>query len=249
MTVAGLTLPPGADVLDASGRGGTGNVIVAYRHADPPRVLKIYRTRRSRLREALGDFAHRFLEGKRGATATARCATERLLIDAWTRAGFEVVRRLDLPPPPGLEHPSNWLALATGPTLRDVLQDAGVPVSRKQDLLRRLGRECARRHQVALETGNRRLLHERGHVAHVFVEGDRLVVFDLENAYRDDYPVARAAARELTGFARSLASLRDAVPAQRALMQGYREGATLDRLLASGLRGPRADLLRRLASL
>ena len=45
--------------------------------------LKVYRARRSRLREALKDFSERVLEGKRGARATIRCATERINTDPY----------------------------------------------------------------------------------------------------------------------------------------------------------------------
>jgi hypothetical protein len=255
MMFRGLRLPPGAEILCADGRGGTGNITLVFRGEDPPRVLKIYRIRRSRFREALGGFAHRFIEGKCGVSPAVRCETERLAIALWAREGFAVVPRLDLPPPAEVRAPCNWLAFVAAPTLQDVLADPAIPAAAKAEQVRRLAAECARRHRRALELNEPLLLHERGHVGHVFAEGDRLVFFDLENGFRAGYPPLRAIARELAGTARSI--LR-ADPAHAELLlaafaAGYPDRDLLERAVREGQRGmplarqrERAALLRRL---
>ncbi len=254
MIFRGLRLPPGAEVLCADGRGGTGNVTLVFRGEHPPRVLKIYRTRRSAVHEALGGLAHRFLEGKRGASPAARCETERLAIACWEREGFPVVPRLDLPPPPDLGAPCNWLAYVDAPTLQQVLRRPP-PGADPAALVTQLGADCARRHRRALEKNEPLLVHERGLAGHVFVTAGALVWFDLENGFQPGYPLRRALARELAGLARSLR--RDA-PGQAAdllaaLARGYGDRALLQELaqatdhgLPTSRRRERVDLLRQL---
>jgi len=98
--------PAGAEILQAGGRGGTGNVLFVFRSEQPPVVLKVYRTRRSRSNELLKNFSERNLEGKRGATAAIRQATEKLSIDLWSREGFDVVPRVEKPLPAGITLPA-----------------------------------------------------------------------------------------------------------------------------------------------
>ena len=258
MILRGLHLPPGGEVLCADGRGGTGNLTLVYREPAPPRVLKIYRTRRSALSEALGGLAHRVIEGKRGASAAARCRTERLAIAAWADAGCAVVGRLDLPPPAELAAPSNWLEYVPAPTLQAVLAGTAPAAAAPVDLLRRLGADCAQRHRIALARREPLLVHERALAGHVFVVGARLVWFDLENGFRPDYPLRRALARELAGLARSLLRLAPA-PAVgddwlRALVAGYADRSLLHELVHAGAAGlplarqrARVALLQRLA--
>ena len=241
MILHGLRLPPGGEVLCADGRGGTGNITLVYRDGAAPRVLKIYRTRRSALSEALGGLSHRFIEGKRGASAAARCATERLAIAAWADAGCAVVGRLDLPPPAELSAPSNWLEYVAAPTLQAVLAGTASDAADPAELLRRLGADCAQRHRRALARQEPLLVHERALAGHVFVAGDRLVWFDLENGFRPDYPLPRALARELAGLARSLLRIAPA-PATgdgwlRAFVAGYADRALLDELVKAGAAG------------
>jgi hypothetical protein len=217
------TPPPGAEVLQAGGRGGTGNFLYLFRNETPPVVLKVYRYRRSRFRECLKDFSERVLEGKRGATAAIRCATEKLSLDLWAREGFDVIQRVERPLPAGVTSPALWLAYYKAANLRDVLADPGRGLEAKLPLCEALGAALSRRHTRAVELQEPLLIHEHGSVNHFFVTGNRLIAFDLEHGFKPGFPLIEAITRELAGVAQSLArtNLAAADRFLSALVAGY----------------------------
>ena len=233
------TPPEGAEILQAGGRGGTGNVLYLFRHTKPPLVLKVYRTRRSRLNEFLKNFSERNLEGKLGATAAIRHATEKRSIDLWSREGFDVVQRLERPLPAGLSLPALWLVYCPESVLWEVLRDRHLAVAMKLPLVGELGRSLSRRHTRAVELNEPLLVHEHGQVKHFFVQGDRLIAFDMEHGFKPGYPVVRAVARELSGIVYSLVRTDEAVAGQflRALAAGYANKTLLRQAVNEVTRG------------
>lgn len=232
-------IPEGAEILQAGGRGGTGNVLYVFRNAQPPVVLKVYRTRRSHLNEFLKNFSERNLEGKRGATAAIRQATEKLCIDLWSREGFDVVQRVERPLPAGLTLPALWLVYCDEPVLWDVLTDRHRAVATKLPLIESLGSSLSRRHTRAVELNEPLLVHEHGHIKHFFVQGERLIAFDLEHGFKPGYPVIKAVARELSGIAYSLVRADEKVAEQflGAFASGYRNKALLNQAIAEVAHG------------
>lgn len=233
------TPPAGAEILQAGGRGGTGNILYVFRNEKPPVVLKVYRTRRSRLNEFLKNFSERSLEGKRGATTAIRQATEKLSIDLWSREGFDVVQRVERPVPAGITLPALWLVYCTEPVLWDVLSSRQRGLATKLPLVEALGGTLSRRHTRALELNEPLLVHEHGHIKHFFVQGERLIAFDLEHGYRPGYPVIKAVARELSGIAYSLVRADEAAADQflRSFTNGYANKALLNQAIAEVTRG------------
>lgn len=234
------TIPPeGAEILQAGGRGGTGNVLYVFRNAQPPVVLKVYRTRRSRLNEFLKNFSERNLEGKRGATAAIRRATEKLSIELWSREGFDVVQRTERPMPAGITLPALWLAYYVEPVLWDVLSHRHGAVATKLPLVESLGRSLSRRHTRALGSSEPLLVHEHGHIKHFFVQGHRLIAFDLEHGFKPRYPVIKAVARELSGIAYSLVRADETAAEQflGAFAAGYANKGLLKQAIAEATRG------------
>jgi hypothetical protein len=231
--------PEGAEILQAGGRGGTGNVLYLFRNLQPPLVLKVYLTRRSRLKEFLKNFSERMLEGKRGATAAIRCATEQLNTDLWTREGFDVVQRSERSLPTGFTPPALWLAYCPGPILSEVLADRQRSMEGKLKLVRALGVSVSRRHTRALELNEPLLAHEHGHIKHFFVQGERLIAFDLEHGFKPGYPVLKAVAREISGIACSLVRSDQAAADQllRAFAAGYANRPVLEQAIAQMTRG------------
>jgi hypothetical protein len=231
--------PEGAEILQAGGRGGTGNVLYLFRNEKPPVVLKVYRTRRSRWNEFLKDFSERHLEGKRGATAAIRRATEKLATDLWSREGFDVVPRVEKSVPAGITPLALWLVYCAEPVLWDVLADRQRALEAKLSLIEALGRTLSRRHTRALELNEPLLVHEHGHIKHFFVRGERLIAFDLEHGFKPGYPVLKAVAREVTGIAYSLirADKAAAEPFLRAFAAGYANKPLLKQAIAEVTRG------------
>jgi len=214
MKLPNPTPPAGAEVLQAGGRGGTGNVLYYFSREQPPLVLKVYRFRRSRWGEFWKDISERVFEGKRGATAATRCATERLILDLWAREGFDVIRPVERPLPDGVEMPALWLTWCGAPVLSEVLADPGRPQAERLAWVERLGQSLSRRHSRAVELDEPLLVHEHGQIKHFFAQGGRLVAFDMEHGYKPSYPLVRAVARELAGGACSLARTDDSAEDQ-----------------------------------
>jgi len=231
--------PEGAEILQAGGRGGTGNVLFLFRNEQPPLVLKVYRTRRSRLNEFLKDFSEQHLEGKRGATAAVRQATEKLSIELWSREGFDVVPRVERPVPAGITLPALWLVYCTGPVLWDVLADHQQAVETKLPLIESLGRVLSQRHSRAVRLNEPLLVHEHGHVKHFFIQGERLIAFDLEHGFKPGYPVLKAVARELAGIAYSLARADGQAAEEylRAFAAGYANRKLMKQAIGEVTRG------------
>ncbi|MBE0541193.1 MAG: hypothetical protein IH623_07390 [Verrucomicrobia bacterium] len=199
------TPPGGAKILQSGGRGGTGNILYVFPNEQPPLVLKVFRPRRSRFREFLKNFSERVLEGKRGATAAIRCATEKLNLELWTREGFEVVKPVARALPAGLMLPALWLLHCDAPLLWEVLADFTRSLETRLPLVELLGLSLSSRHTRAVELQEPLLIHEHGHIKHFFIREGRLVAFDLEHGFKPGYPVVKAVARELAGITTSLA--------------------------------------------
>ena len=190
----------------------------------PTRVLKIYRRRRSRLREVLGRFSHACIERKRGTHPHERWETERTAIAIWAREGFRVPRILDDAPPVDVDGPSLWLERVDGQTFFWLTHDPKISLGRKQELAARLGRDHSRRHRRARELGEIRLLHEHPTTKHVLVSNDELVTIDHEGGFAADYPLTLAIAFEVAGFLRPLwtgETLCLDAPLPAAYLQGY----------------------------
>jgi hypothetical protein len=232
-------IPDGATVLAADGKSGTGNVLLLYGELKPPRVLKVYRTRRSLFREALRSFSQVVLEGKQGSSPAARCATETHMQQAWKGAGLEVIDVLPEPLPEEVTDPALWLEYLPCPDLQTVLNDPSTAPLRRKELLTKLGRETCKREKLALQSRDPFLLHEHATLNHFFVDADRLVAFDMENGYRGGFPVLEALSQELSTMLRSISRL-DPETAEvdlSAFLQGYEDKELLKRILDHGIRG------------
>jgi hypothetical protein len=231
--------PAGAEVLQAGGRGGTGNVLYFFPREQPPLVLKVYRPRRSRWNEFWKDISERVFEGKRGATAAIRCATERLILDLWAREGFDVIRRVERPLPGGGRMPALWLAYCQAPVLSELLANPDGPLEGKLRWVELLGQSLSRRHSRAAELHEPLLVHEHGQIKHFFAQGTRLVAFDMEHGYRPGYPVVRAVARELAGIACSLARADDRAGDQylRVFAASYENRSLAKEAVREAIRG------------
>ena len=227
------TPPPGAEILQAGGRGGTGNLLYVFRNETPPLLLKVYRCRRSLLRESLKNFSERVMEGKRGATAAIRYATEKLNLDLWAREGFDVVQRVERPLSAGIAPPALWITYYDAPHLGEVLADSSRTIEARLALCNQLGAALSRRHTRAVELKEPLLIHEHGNVKHFLVAGNRLIAFDLEHGYKPGFPVIEAIAREISGVAQSMAR-SDASNAGR-LLSSFAAGYANKELLGQAI--------------
>ncbi len=227
----------GGRLLKGGGRDGRSNSVWLVGDA----VLKLYRRRRSWLREVAGEAAAWFFHRKRGVSVGVRHETERRSLAIWRGNGFDVPATLDRPLPEGVAPPALWMEYCPGPLLFDAVEPGR---------LERLGAAMDRRHALALETREPLLVHEKGTLKHVIVCGDRLVTFDFEQGFRRSFPMLEALAEEVAGYLRSLAQATEESKVQspeskvgsfedgvKAFLRGYSDMARLRRIAEWGTRG------------
>jgi tRNA A-37 threonylcarbamoyl transferase component Bud32 len=239
-------LPPAdAEVLQDSDARGRGNALWLFR-SPTPRLLKLYRPRRSPFVEALSEHLTQAVQGISGVRADVRMRNEQRGLALWAREGFDVVRVLDLPLPEGIDGPALWLEYVEAPLLKSVLRDPGVTWAAKAQWIERYGANLGARHERAAAKGELGLVHEHAGLIHVFARGERLVHFDLEGAFCSGTPIREALAQELSTALRSLAksTLERFEPALDAFIAGY---ARRELLREAAHWGAHGRSLRRLA--
>jgi hypothetical protein len=199
-------------------------------------ILKLHRRRKGRAR-SLGRWLGTALLARKTATdAISRCRTEERLLRSWREAGLDV---------PAVHDPAE-MGMAPGPALLledlrgDVLQDllTLLPADQRADVLRRLGAAWSARHRLALERSEPAFIMEHASLAHVMVMGERLVTFDLEQAWRPGQPVLPLLAKELAASLRSLAKTvgeQDFARDLGHLVQGYGAPEQLGAIVQEGL--------------
>jgi len=147
--------------------------------------------------------------GKSSTRAAARRATEARLLRLWREAGLAVPADLSAVHPDLANARTLVLEDVPGPLLSEALADPALAEARRDELLRRFARACRERHDLALARGEAGLIQEHGTVQHVIVSGQRLVTFDLENAFLRRRDLRPLLAKELASVLRSLARLGD----------------------------------------
>ncbi|MHC4605361.1 MAG: hypothetical protein ACYTAF_00305 [Planctomycetota bacterium] len=191
-------------VLKEADHATRGNRVLLYGEGGGARVLKIFRRRRSALREFLGEMAARIVHRKRGVDVRSRFETERAALEVWRRHGFDVLRTFDEPLPDGVRHDAIWYEYCPGRRLSEILADGTVAWEEKAALLRRLGSETDRRHGAALEHAEPLLVQEYGSIKHFLVWKERLIAFDFEGGYGPRFPLQEALAGEVSDTLKSV---------------------------------------------
>lgn len=235
---------PGGRLLEGPSARGGGNLLFVVETEAGPRLLKLYRRRRSRWRGPWRTLGH-WLEGKRGVGPAARARTERELLALWHGHGIDVPRLHDDPLPPGVDGPGAWMAYCPGPTLEDEVARQGAGAA---ELVRSYAQDLATRHDLARDHRDVRLVHEHPGIVHVLLHADRRVSFDLEGAWRSARFLERALVEEVAGVVRSICkAAQDAWPQLiSAFAAGYGRPETLRGIIRRGTRGGVRARLRRL---
>ncbi|MBL4844838.1 MAG: hypothetical protein JKY65_04860 [Planctomycetes bacterium] len=198
-----LSLPPDLTLLSGDLSNPLGNLVL--RQVDPPRVLKVYRRRRSKARTWMSLFSGVFVERKRPIDATSRQQIERDCLELWTREGYRTPHVLEGPKPTWIEAPYLWIEDTPGQRLLFALAEPEIPRARKEAWLQQVARETLARQRRALELSEPLLIPEHPTFKHILVHGhDDLVTIDLENAFRPGYPLLYAIAYELASLLRSI---------------------------------------------
>jgi tRNA A-37 threonylcarbamoyl transferase component Bud32 len=189
--------------LDGSKRGSGMNATWRIRLGDSSAILKTYDSRRGPVQSILTQIGNR-MSGLTSYDPESRCRTERECLLLWHEAGFQVPKLVSFKP--GIPLPTPFVAMEEvhGRLLLDVLADTSIEMEQRASLLRRFVVEWGRRHAAAVRSGDRRLVQKHGTFAHVFVDGDRFVTFDLEVAHCGRRPIPVCVGKEIICYLRSL---------------------------------------------
>lgn len=207
--VVPMDLLPGmnASCLDRSHRGSGDHGVFLIKTPQKQWVVKCYDHKRGRIQRLLGRWEN-FFTGRSALDPASRFYTEKETLRTWRKYGFDVFQEPDDLPPISIDFPHLVFEYVSGQTLKEYFLDPAIKKADKLTLLKRFVPEWSRRHRLALDTANRRLIQERATFQHVFMSAvdNRLIYFDFEIVYTSRHSLQGIIAREIAGYLRSLYS-------------------------------------------
>lgn len=205
--VVPMDLLPGMEAicLDRSHRGSGNHGVFLIQTPQKKWVVKCYDHKRGRVQRLLSRWEN-FFAGRSAFDPESRFHTEKQTLRTWREYGFDVFQEPNALPPITIDFPHLVFEYVSGRTLKDYFLDTAIQKADKLKMLKRFVPEWSRRHRLALETGNRRLIQERATFQHVFLSAadDRLIHFDFEIVYTSRHSLKGIIAREIAGYLRSL---------------------------------------------
>ncbi len=147
------------------------------------------------------------------------------MLACWREAGIDVPRELSAEHPDLAGRRSLVLEFLEGPLLLQLLKPkAKTPAAQRDQLLRRFGSDWRARHDLAVQRADPAFIQEHGSLAHVLVQGERFVTFDLEQGFRSRGSVLPVLAKEVADTLRTLMGRGDPasfLPDLASLVSGY----------------------------
>ena len=166
-------------------------------------VLKVYYGSRGwplYLKKTLGNA----ITGRSSHMPRTRWRTETEVIGLWVKHGFRCFRMIPQVTVEGLPREGYMVYEWTpGRHFRDWFQDGKVPLEERLETWRRWVPEWHRRHRLAVETGDPRLIHENGDVKHVMLWEGGFVYFYFEMTFLSRR-VRMLVGREIVTYMRSV---------------------------------------------
>ncbi len=237
------------EVLARSARGDGRHLVLKISLHGVPAVLKLYGRKRDWLKDTLRDIGHRWLLGKTGMTARARWTTERETLALWRRHGFDVPAELQLPLPAAVPPMRLLSVFVPGKPLYLAIEHETLPLAEKERLIAWLAADWGRRHTLALQLVEPRLVQSHAMLAHVFHvapgaeapdSAERLVTFDFEVAWARRSALPRLVSLEIAQLFDSIARwapVDHIGPLIAAFARGYPDRARLARVVEDVQRG------------
>jgi hypothetical protein len=170
-------------------------------------VLKVYYgTRRlpEYIAKSLGNV---LINNQTSFMPLARWKTEYEALNLWRQAGFRVFDTYDDVVVEGCVPDKGWrlFEYVDRPRFVNYFADQKVPLPERLDMWKRFLPVWHRRHQLAIERREPRLIHENGDLKHVMImEDGRFLFFDFEMVYRSRRKVKDLVAREILAYLKSL---------------------------------------------
>ena len=170
-------------------------------------VLKVYLGSRTWFEYFLKSCGNLLVCNQTSYMPRARRRTELECLKLWRDAGFRVFNVYENVRVEGID-PSLWALYeyVARPKLVDMLGQKEVPLERRLALWRDFLPVWHRRHALAIERAEPRLVHENGDLKHVMLmEDGSFLMFDFEMVFRSRRRVKEFVAREILAFLKSLA--------------------------------------------
>lgn len=216
-------------------------------------VLKVYHGSRDRLETWRKSFENVVLAGQTSYLPRTRRRVERECLALWRQHGFRVYDTYEdvLVEAPGCPPEGYTLfEYRSGPKLVEVLCDARRGEDERLAIFRRFLGEWGRRHELAIDQREPRLVHENGDGKHVLVLDEGFLWFDFEMIWRSRSSVPWQVSHEIVQYlwflSKSVPQLRDRLLEECAA--GYPKTDRLRDACAAFLEGPRRALDRNLRS-
>ena len=170
-------------------------------------VLKLYYGSRSWMRYLTGTISN-YAEGQTSFMPRARRSNELKCLDIWREAGFRVFGTYDDVVVKGLP-PDGYLLFEYIPGLKfsAYFGDDSILLEHRLDTYRRFLVEWHRRHDLAVQGSEPRLVHENGDMKHVMMVGDDFLYFDFEMTYRSGRHIKDYVTREILAYLKSLGKI------------------------------------------
>jgi len=171
-------------------------------------VLKIYYGDRNLFQYVSKTLGNVLVNNQTSFMPLARWRTEYECINLWREAGFRVFATYDDVQVEGRSVPARGWRLfeyVDRPRFVEYFADGSVPVEERLETWERFLPEWHRRHALALEKKEPRLVHENGDLKHVMImEDGRFLYFDFEMCYRSPRRTREFVAREILAYLKSL---------------------------------------------
>lgn len=181
-----------------------GNYLYKVPFRDGHAVLKVYFGSRGPIGRVYKSIANVFLYGQTSYLAYTRRRIEKECLELWAKHGFRtfgVYENVEVEAPGAPK--DGWLLLEYVDTIKiwQVLSDEERPLEERLALWRRFLGEYGRRHDLAVELREPRLVHENGDGKHVMIlEDGSFLWFDFEMVYRSRRKVRWLVAHEIVQY-------------------------------------------------
>ena len=183
-----------------------GNFLYKVPYRDGWAVLKVYYGSRTTLQYVTKTLGNVLVCNQTSFMPKGRLRTEAACLKLWREAGFRVFMTY-----PGIRVeglPEGGYALfeyVDRPRFVNYFNDESVPLDERLDTWRRFLPVWHRRHALAIERREPRLIHENGDMKHVYImEDGEFLFFDFEMVFRSRRRVKEFVGREILTYLKSL---------------------------------------------
>jgi hypothetical protein len=168
-------------------------------------VLKVYYGSRSRLQYVYKTIGNICFASQTSVMPKARRRVELECLKVWREYGFRVFDTYEDVRVEGLPEGGYTLfEWCPGTRFVEYFLDPEHSFDERMAMWRRFVPDWHRRHRLAVDHREPRLVHENGDLKHIIICDDELVYFDFEMAFRSRRRVKEFVAREILAFLKSL---------------------------------------------